>query len=211
MKLDNNRGVKMKEIINFYKGLNTLELMIICTFIVLFVFLIIFSIVLVRKNKALINRISELEEANKIDEDEPLVENYYQEEDISNISNIEEVNSPNNNEIFQEEKTDSDGKEIYQKNVLNDIVKQTSPVSITTSSSDPENKKENYLESVSKSLEEHKETEPIELTNYEQQQEDDAIISYQELLGSQDKLYNITDEEEDSPFIEELKSFRKSL
>lgn len=201
----------MKEIINFYKGLNTLELMIICTFIVLFVFLIIFSIVLVRKNKALINRISELEEANKIDEDEPLVENYYQEEDISNISNIEEVNSPNNNEIFQEEKTDSDGKEIYQKNVLNDIVKQTSPVSITTSSSDPENKKENYLESVSKSLEEHKETEPIELTNYEQQQEDDAIISYQELLGSQDKLYNITDEEEDSPFIEELKSFRKSL
>lgn len=201
----------MKEIINFYKGLNPLELMIICTFIVLFVFLIIFSIVLVRKNKALINRISELEEANKIDEDEPLVENYYQEEDISNISNIEEVNSPNNNEIFQEEKTDSDGKEIYQKNVLNDIVKQTSPVSITTSSSDPENKKENYLESISKSLEEHKETEPIELTNYEQQQEDDAIISYQELLGSQDKLYNITDEEEDSPFIEELKSFRKSL
>lgn len=198
----------MKEIINFYKGLNTLELMIICTFIVLFVFLIIFSIVLVRKNKALINRISELEEANRIDEDEPLVENYYQEEDISNIK---EVNSTNNNEIFQEEKTDSDGKEIYQKNVLNDIVKQTSPVSITTSSSDPENKKENYLESVSKSLEEHKETEPIELTNYEQQQEDDAIISYQELLGSQDKLYNITDEEEDSPFIEELKSFRKSL
>ena len=198
----------MKEIINFYKGLNTLELMIICTFIVLFVFLIIFSIVLVRKNKALINRISELEEANRIDEDEPLVENYYQEEDISNIK---EVNSPNNNEIFQEEKTDSDGKEIYQKNVLNDIVKQTSPVSITTSSSDPENKKENYLESVSKSLEEHKETEPIELTNYEQQQEDDAIISYQELIGSQDKLYNITDEEEDSPFIEELKSFRKSL
>lgn len=198
----------MKEIINFYKGLNTLELMIICTFIVLFVFLIIFSIILVRKNKALINRISELEEANRIDEDEPLVENYYQEEDISNIK---EVNSPNNNEIFQEEKTDSDGKEIYQKNVLNDIVKQTSPVSITTSSSDPENKKENYLESVSKSLEEHKETEPIELTNYEQQQEDDAIISYQELLGSQDKLYNITDEEEDSPFIEELKSFRKSL
>ena len=208
MKLDNNRGVKMKEIINFYKGLNTLELMIICTFIVLFVFLIIFSIVLVRKNKALINRISELEEANRIDEDEPLVENYYQEEDISNIK---EVNSPNNNEIFQEEKTDIDGKEIYQKNVLNDIVKQTSPVSITTSSSDPENKKENYLESVSKSLEEHKETEPIELINYEQQQEDDAIISYQELLGSQDKLYNITDEEEDSPFIEELKSFRKSL
>ena len=198
----------MKEIINFYKGLNTLELMIICTFIVLFVFLIIFSIVLVRKNKALINRISELEEANRIDEGEPLVENYYQEEDISNIK---EVNSPNNNEIFQEEKTDIDGKEIYQKNVLNDIVKQTSPVSITTSSSDPENKKENYLESVSKSLEEHKETEPIELINYEQQQEDDAIISYQELLGSQDKLYNITDEEEDSPFIEELKSFRKSL
>ena len=198
----------MKEIINFYKGLNTLELMIICTFIVLFVFLIIFSIVLVRKNKALINRISELEEANRIDEDEPLVENYYQEEDISNIK---EVNSPNNNEIFQEEKTDIDGKEIYQKNVLNDIVKQTSPVSITTSSSDPENKKENYLESVSKSLEEHKETEPIELINYEQQQEDDAIISYQELLNVRDKISAKDNEDETIDFIEELKKLRNSL
>ena len=201
----------MKEIMNFYNGLNTLELVIICLFMALFVFLIILSVVLVRKNKVLINRISELEEANRIDEDEQFVEEHYQVEDVSTIVALEEASekSQTNVEIFQEETIENDKAETY--NIVEDIAYQNSPIPITSPSNDDNNEKENYLESVSKSIEEHTEKDPIELTDYEQQQEDDAIISYQELLGSQDKLYNITDEEEDSPFIEELKSFRKSL
>ncbi len=201
----------MKEIMNFYNGLNTLELVIICLFMALFVFLIILSVVLVRKNKVLINRISELEEANRIDEDEQFVEEHYQVEDVSTIVALEEASekSQTNVEIFQEETIENDKAETY--NIVEDIAYQNSPIPITSPSNDDNNEKESYLESVSKSIEEHTEKDPIELTDYEQQQEDDAIISYQELLGSQDKLYNITDEEEDSPFIEELKSFRKSL
>ncbi len=203
----------MKEIMNFYNGLNTLELVIICLFIVFFVFLIILSVVLVRKNKALINRISELEEANRIDEDEQFVEEHYQVEDASTIAALEEASekSQTNVEILQEETIENDKAETYKKNIVEDIAYQNSSIPITSPSNDGNNEKESYLESVSKSIEEHTEKDPIELTDYEQQQEDDAIISYQELLGSQDKLYNITDEEEDSPFIEELKSFRKSL
>lgn len=203
----------MKEIMNFYNGLNTLELVIICLFMALFVFLIILSVVLVRKNKVLINRISELEEANRIDEDEQFVEEHYQVEDVSTIVALEEASekSQTNVEIFQEETIENDKDETYKKNIVEDIAYQNSPIPITSPSNDDNNEKESYLESVSKSIEEHTEKDPIELTDYEQQQEDDAIISYQELLGSQDKLYNITDEEEDSPFIEELKSFRKSL
>ena len=207
MKL-NNRGVKMKEIMKLYNSLNTLELVLICLFIALFIFLVILSVLLVRKNKVLMNRISELEEANRIDDDEQLFEEHYQAENSLNIEeNLEE--KQDSTEIIREEIEDNNVN-IYQKNILNDMVKQTSPISITSPSSD-DNAKESYLESVSKSLEEHQDVDPIELTDYEQQQEDEAIISYQELLGSQDKLYNITDEEEDSPFIEELKSFRKSL
>lgn len=198
----------MKEIMKLYNSLNTLELVLICLFIALFIFLVILSVLLVRKNKVLMNRISELEEANRIDDDEQLFEEHYQAENSLNIEeNLEK--KQDSTEIIREEIEDNNVN-IYQKNILNDMVKQTSPISITSPSSD-DNAKESYLESVSKSLEEHQDVDPIELTDYEQQQEDEAIISYQELLGSQDKLYNITDEEEDSPFIEELKSFRKSL
>lgn len=51
----------------------------------------------------------------------------------------------------------------------------------------------------------------IELTDYERKQEEEAIISYEELLQVKDKIYNITEEEENDEFIDELKSFRLNL
>lgn len=51
----------------------------------------------------------------------------------------------------------------------------------------------------------------IELTDYERKQEEEAIISYDELLKVKDKIYNITDNEETDEFIDELKNFRTDL
>lgn len=51
----------------------------------------------------------------------------------------------------------------------------------------------------------------IELTEYEKKQEEEAIISYDELLKVKDKIYNITEDEETDEFIDELKSFRLNL
>ena len=51
----------------------------------------------------------------------------------------------------------------------------------------------------------------IELTDYEKKQEEEAIISYDELLKVKDKIYNITEEEENDDFIDELKNFRLDL
>lgn len=51
----------------------------------------------------------------------------------------------------------------------------------------------------------------IELTDYEKKQEEEAIISYDELLKVKDKIYNITDDEETDEFIDELKNFRIDL
>lgn len=51
----------------------------------------------------------------------------------------------------------------------------------------------------------------IELTDYEKKQEEEAIISYDELLKVKDKIYNITEDEETDEFIDELKSFRLDL
>ena len=69
-----------------------------------------------------------------------------------------------------------------------------------------------FAEEISKKMEEELKPQTIELTDYEKKQEEEAIISYQELLKTnKDRLYNITDEEETIDFIKELKSFRSSL
>lgn len=51
----------------------------------------------------------------------------------------------------------------------------------------------------------------IELTEYERKQEEEAIISYGELEKVKDRIYNLTEEEEDGNFIDELKNFRSDL
>ena len=117
----------------------------------------------------------------------------------------------------------------YSKNKLREVSSrhQTSPISIKknndtvnieTVSNDvveevkEEKKNLSFAEEISKRMEEELKPETIELTDYEKKQEEEAIISYQELLSaSKDKLYNITDDEETVDFIKELKSFRSSL
>ena len=95
---------------------------------------------------------------------------------------------------------------------------------------------EQYLEEVSRKLSEAEIPEEIPRTEYEKKQEEDAIISYKELMEKkdsietvdeedavisideliqrkkeEDKLYNITENEETDDFINELKKFRSDL
>lgn len=60
-------------------------------------------------------------------------------------------------------------------------------------------------------MEEEVKPSNIELTDYEKKQEEEAIISYDELQKVKDKIYNLTEEEEDGEFIDELKNFRLDL
>lgn len=127
---------------------------------------------------------------------------------------------------------------LYQKNVLREMNAKmpTSPIHIekdtssfsdyleTISSEDRsvsplltmediyEPKNNSYFDEVSKKLEdEEPASSNIELTEYEKKQEEEAIISYDELQKVKDKIYKITDDEEDDEFIDELKSFRLDL
>ena len=94
----------------------------------------------------------------------------------------------------------------------------------------------NYLEEISKSLSKITNGEGLNRTEYELKQEEDAIISYKELMEKKDsietvdeeeaiismeeliarkqkeeKLYNITNDAENDIFINELKNFRSDL
>lgn len=69
-----------------------------------------------------------------------------------------------------------------------------------------------YLKEISKKMADEIKPQTIELTDYEKEQEEHAIISYKELLAVKDKLIILDDDEdEDINFIEELKSFRNGL
>lgn len=75
-------------------------------------------------------------------------------------------------------------------------------------------KEYNYLEEISNRLSEELKPQTIELTDYEKRQEEQAVISYKELLKYKDNNNNnnMYDEKQETiNFIEELKNLRNSL
>ena len=127
---------------------------------------------------------------------------------------------------------------LYKKNVLREMNARTTTSPIHIERNDEENNYgfgESYLreESVSplemmedsyevndnmkfasdivERMEEEIKPSNIELTDYEKKQEEEAIISYDELLKVKDKIYNINEDEDTEEFIDELKSFRLDL
>lgn len=125
----------------------------------------------------------------------------------------------------------------YQKNILQNTSKVTSPVSITNEDTFNMDKlsldlnefikksnkivpkiKDNktyvskdYLTEIAGKMAEELKPQTIELTEYEQEQEDHAIISYQELLSIKDQIVVKDDEDGNIDFLEELKKFRNNL
>ena len=142
---------------------------------------------------------------------------------------------------IKKEPTYEKAEELNQ--ILNDNLEESKPKSIY--SQDDKSKttnyyaikpKGNYLEELSKKMASSTNESDINRTSYELKQEEDAIISYEELMRKKDniktideedavisiqeliekkqqeeKLYNLTPEAEDSKFINELKNFRSDL
>jgi len=223
-----------------------------------------FDIPVINENDAIINneqtfKTSQNEEPQIVKEKEFVAEEYvinYTQEIPPASSNIAISNpKPPQEESYQNVP--------YQKNVLREMsLNQTSPIGIIKKDNDNQKninnakelqemfeseiidtnkeikpqKKEIYLHEVSKKLEKASNIDNIDRTAYEIKQEQDAIISFKELMSKKDslkmdeeedvvisieellnrknkneKLYNITKEEENDEFISELKHFRNDL
>lgn len=99
------------------------------------------------------------------------------------------------------------GIEDVKKN--NNEVRLSTPISILenyqdiSTSKKEQSSSEKYLEEVSRKLAEAEVPDEVERTNYELKQEEDAIISYKELMEKKDNIQTI-DEEEAVISIEEL-------
>ena len=167
------------------------------------------------------NELSKAKELKSLltDEDNIEDETTNTESYINSISSKISV-KPNDENIKERTSSSSENK------IINNS-KQTAKV---------ESNKDSYLEKVKDSLSKAVENEDIVRTNYEKQQEEDAIISYEELMQKKDqikivdeeeavisieelmqkkehkdKLYQLTEEEENDEFIKELKNFRHDL
>ena len=163
------------------------------------------------------------------------------------------------NKIEQEEKNAKELNDILKNNIPNSEIKERKELindrnidinNVDTNHVDKEKykyhaspkvyqetyKRGNYLEELSKKLAENNNQNDINRTEYELKQEEEAIISYEELMQKKDsikivdeedaiisieelkkrkqeeeKLYNITEKENNSDFINELKNFRSDL
>ncbi len=208
----------MKNMLYFLKGtsINIIT-------IVLLLILLIYCIYLISKINRLKKEIEDLNNKNVIEIDKKLTYNDKNIIPIKNISNERKINNKNQQqkpkiELYKPEipKKKEESK-AYSKNVLKEINRTTSPININNIEFNIDelvpNKKEietNYLEEVSKKIQEEIDNKPIALTEYEQEEELNAIISYKELLNSNEKKSSIEDVDSED-FLEQLKKLRSSL
>ncbi len=207
----------IKSISNFYQNLSTSELVLIWVVITIFFILLFICINLMVKVKKLRKIIKNLNEEKKI--------NIVKTSDID-FNNIKLIKESKQDLIVNKEQTNLENTGIYQKNMLKEIgtKDQTSPVSIgkgndvislaeTQKLTPIDISKYNLDETLYQELEEET---PIEFTDFERQGEEDAIISYEELIknthlaATREERFN-TEIEDDSEFLKELKSFRKGM
>lgn len=187
----------------FYNSLDTIDLVLLWVGVFSFIVLIILSINLYFKNKKLMSLLKSTKE-----EQQKEVVNIKEEKKEKQVEVIEKKEETKEEFIKEEIKEGP-----YSKNILRDMSTrhQTSPINIVNEKA-KEHSNIAYTEEITKKIEQELKPQTIELTDYEKQQEEDAIISYKELLSNnKDKIYNINDEEETTDFIKELKSFRSSL
>ena len=148
---------------------------------------------------------------------------------VKKDKSVEKINSTNNKkDRVKDTKIVVDSNKHskpYSKNILHDSPSIISPISLDVEKvsfnvdefvkrdkSTSEISTSDYLENISNAISEEIKPQTIELTGYEKEQEENAIISYKELLKASKSSNSVNVSQEDtSEFIEELKKLRNSL
>jgi len=197
--------------------------------ILLITVLIFFCLYIYLDNKILKKQIEELRKENKnLLEKKIISQENVDTMSIKNISN-EKINDYNNEKInitssLNKEKIEPQQKEIANKYAytqnneektnkefnLSELINKNNVISIKEKESSKE-KEYDYLQEISNRLTEELKPQTIELTEYEKKQEEQAVISYKELLKFKDNNYIDEQKQETINFIEELKNLRNSL
>jgi len=205
------------------------------------IFLLVILLLKNRKLSKYLKENNIKEELNDTHDDTPLILSEAKEEPKEIVKELpkQEIIEPKELEKVEEVKEEikeekipvnTNNNGLYTKNVLREKRVQTSPIHIdrdiltgidlhedalspleTMEDAYEVNDNMKFASDIVERMEEEIKPSNIELTDYERKQEEEAIISYDELLKVKDKIYNITDDEETDEFIDELKNFRIDL
>ena len=226
----------MKQIeyfLDFYKSLNTPGMVLFWLIVVLFFFLFFSLIAVLLKNQELRKIIIKMrteEKKNKVEDKTNFKDNVrslsikkedyekIKEEDLKEnavILNNEDIDDGINDEVIEE---NDDVKENIEEQKLEPIeVVENIEEEIVMPKYEKEEIEENsFVEEIKRQVDEDIDDGPIALTDFENSQEEDAIISYEELLRNakmaetRENRYDI-DIDDDNDFLKELKSFRSNL
>ena len=226
----------MKQIeyfLDFYKSLNTPGMVLFWLIVVLFFFLLFSLIAVLLKNQELRKIIIKMrteEKKNKVEDKTNFKDNVrslsikkedyekIKEEDLKEnavILNNEDIDDGINDEVIEEK---DDVKENIKEQKLEPIeVGENIEEEIVMPKQEKEEIEENsFVEEIKRQVDEEIDDGPIALTDFENSQEEDAIISYEELLRNakmaetRENRYDI-DIDDDNDFLKELKSFRSNL
>lgn len=226
----------MKQIeyfLDFYKSLNTPGMVLFWLIVVLFFFLFFSLIAVLLKNQELRKIIIKMrteEKKNKVEDKTNFKDNVrslsikkedyekIKEEDLKEnavILNNEDIDDGINDEVIEEK---DDVKENIEEQKLEPIeVVENIEEEIVMPKYEKEEIEENsFVEEIKRQVDEEIDDGPIALTDFENSQEEDAIISYEELLRNakmaetRENRYDI-DIDDDNDFLKELKSFRSNL
>ena len=226
----------MKQIeyfLDFYKSLFTPGMVLFWLIVVLFFFLFFSLIAVLLKNQELRKIIIKMrteEKKNKVEDKTNFKDNVrslsikkedyekIKEEDLKEnavILNNEDIDDGINDEVIEE---NDDVKENIEEQKLEPIeVVENIEEEIVMPKYEKEEIEENsFVEEIKRQVDEEIDDGPIALTDFENSQEEDAIISYEELLRNakmaetRENRYDI-DIDDDNDFLKELKSFRSNL
>lgn len=101
--------------------------------------------------------------------------------------------------------------EVDNKVNLNDFIRRGNTYIVPEEPIPPLQENISFVEEISRQLNEQLGPQTIELTDYEQEQEESAIISYRELLKVKEQLYEMNEAKENEEFINDLIDFRNNL
>ena len=228
----------MKQIeyfLDFYKSLNTPGMVLFWLIVVLFFFLFFSLIAVLLKNQELRKIIIKLrtEEKKNKENKENKVENKasfnnnvrslsikkedydkIKEEDLKENSFL--LNNGHIDDGIIEEKDDVKEDIKEQKLEPIEVIEEVEEDVIKPKYEKEEIKEDSFVEEIKRQVDEEIDDGPIALTDFENSQEEDAIISYEELLRNakmaetRENRYDI-DIDDDNDFLKELKSFRSNL
>lgn len=229
----------MKQIeyfLDFYKSLNTPGMVLFWLIVVLFFFLFFSLIAVLLKNQELRKIIIKLRTEEKKNKDNIKdtkasfnnnvrslsikKEDYdkIKEEDLKENSfllNNGHIDDGINDEVIEEK---DDVKEDIKEQKLEpiEVIEEVEEEVIKPKYEKEEIKEDSFVEEIKRQVDEEIDDGPIALTDFENSQEEDAIISYEELLRNakmaetRENRYDI-DIDDDNDFLKELKSFRSNL